>query len=158
MGVNKVILVGNVGQAPEMRFTPTGDAVANFRVAVSRRYNNSSGETIEETEWFTVIVWRKLAELCNQYLEKGRLVYVEGRGQTRTWQDKNGAIRTKFEVQANVVQFLGRGASDVATEDMKVVEQLGEIGVEVEVESVKPAKEVAKPALPRPNRKVVKKK
>lgn len=112
-GLNKVMIIGNLGKDPEMRFTANGSAVANFSVAVSRQYSAGDGERREETEWFRVVAWNKLAELCNQYLQKGRRVYVEGRLQTRSWDGQDGQKRYSTEVIANEVQFLDRAASGV---------------------------------------------
>jgi single-strand DNA-binding protein len=110
-GLNKVMIIGNLGADPEMRFTANGSAVTNFRVAVSRQYGGGDGERKEETEWFTVVAWNKLAEQCNQYLQKGRRVYVEGRLQTRSWDGQDGQKRYRTEVVANEVQFLDRGTA-----------------------------------------------
>jgi len=110
MSVNKVILVGRLGQNPEVRYTPGGAAVANFNIATSESWMDKSGQRQERTEWHRIVVWGKLAELCNQYLQKGRQVYVEGRLQTRQWQDKDGQTKYTTEVQAQTVQFLGAGA------------------------------------------------
>ena len=106
-GVNKVILVGNLGAKPELRRTSGGQAVAELRVATSRRYTGKDGATKEETEWHRVVVWGKQAEQCEQYLDKGRQVFVEGRLQTRQWEDKTGNKRYTTEVVAQQVQFLG---------------------------------------------------
>jgi single-strand DNA-binding protein len=119
MSVNKVILVGRLGQNPEVRYTPSGAAVANFSVATNESWSDKSGQRQERTEWHRVVVWGKLAELCNQYLAKGRQVYLEGRMQTRQWQDKDGQTKYTTEVQAQTVQFLGgqqgeKGASNGA--------------------------------------------
>jgi len=113
-GLNKVMIIGNLGQDPEMRFTANGSAVTNFRVAVSRQYQGADGERREETEWFSVVAWNKLAEQCNQYLQKGRRVYVEGRLQTRSWDGQDGQKRYRTEVIANEVQFLDRIMPGVA--------------------------------------------
>ncbi len=110
MSVNKVILVGRLGQNPEVRYTPAGAAVANFSVATSESWNDKSGQKQEKTEWHRIVVWGKVAELCNQYLTKGRQVYIEGRLQTRQWQDKDGQTKYTTEVQAQTVQFLGAAA------------------------------------------------
>ena len=109
MSVNKVILVGRLGQNPEVRYTPSGAAVANFSVATNESWNDKAGQKQERTEWHRVVVWGKLAELCNQYLQKGRQVYLEGRLQTRQWQDKDNQTRYTTEIQAQTVQFLGAG-------------------------------------------------
>jgi single-strand DNA-binding protein len=110
MSVNKVILVGRLGQNPEVRYTPSGAAVANFSVATNESWMDKSGQKQERTEWHRVVVWGKLAELCNQYLSKGRQAYIEGRLQTREWTDKEGVKKYTTEVQAQTVQFLGAGA------------------------------------------------
>ncbi len=110
MSVNKVILVGRLGQNPEVRYTPSGAAVANFSVATNESWVDKQGQKQDKTEWHKVVVWGKLAELCNQYLAKGRQVYLEGRLQTRQWQDKDGQTKYTTEVQAQTVQFLGAGA------------------------------------------------
>lgn len=110
MSVNKVILIGRLGQNPEVRYTPSGAAVANFSVATNENWTDKSGQKQERTEWHKVVVWGKLAELCSQYLTKGRQVYLEGRLQTRQWQDKDGQTKYTTEVQAQTVQFLGAGA------------------------------------------------
>jgi single-strand DNA-binding protein len=117
-GVNKVILVGNLGKDPEVRYTPGGQAVANFTIATNDAWTDKSGQKQERTEWHRIVVWGKLAELCGEYLSKGRQVYVEGRLQTREWTNKEGAKQYTTEVVANQVVFLsggergqGRGAS-----------------------------------------------
>lgn len=110
MSVNKVILVGRLGQNPEVKYTPSGMAVSNFSVATNESWVDKSGQKQERTEWHRIVVWGKLAELCSQYLAKGRQVYVEGRLQTRQWQDKDGQTKYTTEVQAQTVQFLGAGA------------------------------------------------
>ncbi len=109
--LSKAILIGNVGSDPEMRFTPSGSAVTSFRIATNYRYAGADGEKKEETSWFTVVAWRKLAEQCNQFLTKGRQVYVEGRLRTRNWEGQDGQKRVSVEVVANKVLFLGKPAS-----------------------------------------------
>jgi single-strand DNA-binding protein len=99
--LNKVQLTGRLGADPEMRFTPQGHAVTTFRVASNRSWRSSDGEAHEDTEWFRVVAWNKLAEVCNQFLAKGARVYVEGRLQTRQWQDQEGQTRYSTEVIAN---------------------------------------------------------
>ncbi len=111
-GVNKVILVGNLGADPEIRYTADGTAVASFRIATSRRWTNKSGERVEQTEWHRIVAWRRLGEICAQYLSKGKQVYVEGRLQTRSWEDKSGNKRWTTEIIAENLQMLGR-AGDV---------------------------------------------
>ena len=108
--LNKVMIIGNLGGEPEMRFTPNGNPVTSFRVATNRVYTSPVGERKEETEWFTVVAWGKLAEQCNQFLTKGRLVYAEGRLRTRTWESQDGQKHSRPEVIANRVVFLDRQA------------------------------------------------
>lgn len=107
--LNKCMVIGHLGADPEMRYTNNGSAVTTFRVATSRTFNDASGERREETEWFRVVTWNRLAELCAQYLTKGRLVYVEGRMQTRSWDDQQGQKRYTTELIAQEVKFLGGG-------------------------------------------------
>lgn len=109
--LSKVILVGNLGSDPEMRYTPNGKAVTSFSVATNRRYTTSAGESKEETDWFRISVWGKQAEQCNQFLNKGKQVYVEGRLHARSWEGQDGQMRTSLEVTADRVLFLGRRAS-----------------------------------------------
>ena len=106
--LNKVQIIGNLGADPEMRFTANGRAVATMRVACSRSYTTQDGEKREETEWVRVVAWARLAEQASQYLAKGRSVYVEGRLQTREWEDKEGQRRFTTEVVAQDIQFLDR--------------------------------------------------
>ncbi|MBF0492505.1 MAG: single-stranded DNA-binding protein [Deltaproteobacteria bacterium] len=105
--VNKVILVGNLGSDPEVKYTPSGSAVANFTMATHERWKDASGQDQEKTEWHRIVVWGKQAENCGQYLSKGRSAYIEGRLQTREWTDKEGNKRYTTEVVAQTVQFLG---------------------------------------------------
>lgn len=106
-GLNKVQIIGHLGKDPEMRYTPSGKPVTTFTVAVSRTWNSADGERHNETEWFNVVAWGTLAEICKQYLVKGQQVYVEGRLQTRRWDDKEGAKHTSVEVVANEMMMLG---------------------------------------------------
>ena len=110
--LNKVMIIGNLGADPEMRYTANGHAVTEFRVASNRRYTTRDGEQRDETEWFRVITWNKLAEICSQYLTKGRQVYVEGRLQTRSWEGQDGNTRYTTELIAEEVKFLGGTRSD----------------------------------------------
>jgi single-strand DNA-binding protein len=113
--VNKVILVGRLGQDPEVRFTQGGTAVANLRIATDETWKDQNGERQQRTEWHTVVLWRRLAEICGQYLSKGRLVYIEGKLQTRSWQDREGNKRYSTEVQAdNMVMLGGRSEEEQA--------------------------------------------
>ena len=111
-GVNKVIIVGNLGKDPELRHTPQGNAVANFPVATSESWNDKDGSKQERTEWHRIVVWGKLAELCAKYLSKGRKAYVEGRLQTRAWDDKDGQKRYTTEIVATTVQFLDSAGAE----------------------------------------------
>ena len=110
---SKIIIVGNVGKDPEMRYTPSGKAVTSFSVATNRQYTNNNGETIKETTWFRISAWGKQAETCNQYLKKGSKVLVEGRltadpatGGPRIWKSQDGSPRASFEINAGTVRFL----------------------------------------------------
>lgn len=103
MSLNKAMIIGNLGRDPEMRYTPSGQAVTQFTVAVNRNYRDTNGEWQEETEWFRVVAWAQLAERTAEYLRKGRKVYVEGRLQTRSWEDQNGQKRYTTELIANTV-------------------------------------------------------
>jgi len=107
-GVNKVILIGNLGRDPELRYTQGGSAVCQLNIATTRTYTNrNTNERVDETEWHRVVVWGKQAEHCNNYLTKGRQVYIEGRLQTRNWDDRDGNKRYTTEIIADAVQFLG---------------------------------------------------
>ena len=107
MSVNKVIILGRLGQDPELKYTPGGMAVCNFTVATSESWADKAGQKQERTEWHKVVVWGKLAELCNQYLTKGRQAFIEGGLQTRSWDDKSGQKRYTTEIVAKTVQFIG---------------------------------------------------
>ena len=106
--LNKIMVIGNLGTDPEMRYTPNGNAVTSFRLATTRGYTASDGERRQETEWFSIVTWNRLAELCNQHLGKGRRVYVEGRFQSRSWEGRDGVTRNQSEIVANQVLFLDR--------------------------------------------------
>jgi single-strand DNA-binding protein len=117
-GVNKAILIGNLGRDPELRYTQSGQAVVNFSIATSENWTDKNGEKQERTEWHRVVVWGKTGENCAQYLSKGRTVYVEGRIQTREWEDREGQKRTTTEINAQTVTFLGSagaGRSEAGT-------------------------------------------
>jgi single-strand DNA-binding protein len=107
-GLNRVMLIGNVGADPETRFTPSGLQVTSFRMAVNRRWTTREGEEREATEWFSVKAWRRLADICQQYVSKGRQVYVEGRLESSSWEDSEGQQRHRVEVVAREVILLGR--------------------------------------------------
>ncbi|HEU5423317.1 MAG TPA: single-stranded DNA-binding protein [Nitrolancea sp.] len=106
-GLNKIMLIGHVGREPEMRYTPSGKPVTEFSLAVNRRRRGSEGEATDETDWFRIIAWDRLAEIVDQYVTKGRQVYVEGRLQIRRYTDREGQERTAVEVVANDLQMLG---------------------------------------------------
>ena len=118
-GINKVILVGNLGRDPEMRYTPSGSAVANLAVATSESWKDkNTGEQVDKTEWHRVVFFRRLAEIVGEYLKKGSKVYIEGKLQTRKWQDKEGNDRYTTEVVANEMQMLdSRGGSTSYNQD-----------------------------------------
>lgn len=109
VGLNKMMAIGNVGTDPEMRYTPNGNPVTSFRLATGRSYTTADGERHQETEWFTVVAWNQLAEQCNQYLVKGRRVYVEGRIKSNSWTGPDGQTRFRNEIIAERVLFLDRG-------------------------------------------------
>jgi single-strand DNA-binding protein len=110
--LNKVMIIGRLGTEPDMRHTSSGSPVATFRVAVSRQWRDSSGDSREETEWFSIVAWNKLAEICHQYLGKNTRVYIEGRLQTRSWEDQqSGQTRYKTEVVANDMIILDSRAA-----------------------------------------------
>ena len=106
MSLNKILIIGNLGSDPEMRYMPSGDPVTSFSVATNRRYRTRDGEQREETEWFRVNAWGRLAEITNQYLTRGSKVYVEGRLQSRSWQGQDGQTRFSNEIRASEIQFL----------------------------------------------------
>jgi single-strand DNA-binding protein len=132
VSINRITIIGNLGSEPEMRFTPNGRPATSFRVATNWRYTTPEGERREETEWFSIITWGKLAEQCNQFLNKGRLVYVEGRLRLRTWEGQDGQKRSRNEIVADRVKFLDRQAAAV-TGETKVEE--GEAG-DIEPEDI----------------------
>jgi len=105
--LNKVMLIGHLGRDPEMRYTPSGRPVTTFTVATSRSWNTTDGERRTETEWFNIVAWGNLAEICKQYLNKGQQVYIEGRLQTRRWEDSEGAKHTSVEIVTSEMMILG---------------------------------------------------
>jgi single-strand DNA-binding protein len=106
-GVNKVILIGNLGQDPELRYTGSGTAVCNLRLATNESYKDANGDWIEKTEWHSIVAWSRLAEICNEYLKKGSQVYFEGSLQTRSYEDRDGNTRYSTEVKAREMMMLG---------------------------------------------------
>jgi len=127
VSVNRITIIGNLGNEPEMRFTPSGRPVTSFRVATNWRYTTPEGERKEETEWFSVVAWGRLAEQCNQFLTKGRLVYVEGRLRLRTWDGQDGQRRARNEIVADRVKFLDRQAAVIAAENKPEEGETGDI-------------------------------
>ena len=106
--MNKIIVIGNIGRDPEMRYTASGQSVTSFSIASNRRYTTAAGEQREETEWFNVSAWGRLAETCNQYLTKGQQVYVEGKLTSRTYQGNDGQTRFSLDINLTEMQMLGR--------------------------------------------------
>lgn len=132
-GLNKVMVIGHLGKDPEMRYTPSGRPVTTFTVAVSRSWNSADGERHSETEWFNIVAWGNLAEICKQYLSKGQQVYVEGRLQTRHWDDKEGQKHTSVEIVANEMMMLGdRREANHAPEDQVASSEIEPAGNEDE--------------------------
>src|SRR3989304_1563607 len=119
--VNKVILVGRLGKDPEVKYTQAGVPVARFTIATDESWKDQSGEKQQRTEWHNVVAWRKLAEICGQYLNKGKLVYVEGRLQTRSWEDKEGNKRYTTEIQADNLVMLSARTEEVRQEKSAAV-------------------------------------
>ena len=111
--VNKVILVGRLGKDPELKYTPSGAPVAKFSLATDESFKDKTGEKQEHTEWHNIVAWNKLAEICGEYLTKGKLVYIEGSIRSRQWQDQSGNKRTSYEIIANQMQMLGSRAESV---------------------------------------------
>jgi len=128
--VNKIIIIGNLGSEPEMRFTPNGNPVTSFRVATNWRYTTAQGERKEETQWFTVVTWNRLAEQCNQFLTKGRLVYAEGRLRTRSWDGQDGQKHFGNEIIANKVTFLDKQAVAPLPEEKAEAAEAAEVAEE----------------------------
>ena len=124
-GLNKVMIIGNLGRDPEMLYTPSGRPVTTFSVATSRSWNTSEGEKKIETEWFNVVAWSSLAEICKQHLSKGQQVYIEGRLQTRHWDDAEGNKHTSVEIVANEMIILGerRDTSESTASEAETVEE-----------------------------------
>lgn len=124
-GLNKVMLIGHLGRDPEMRYTPSGRPVTSFSVASNRSWNTSDGERHSETDWFNIVTWGNLAEICKQHLSKGQQVYIEGRLQTRKWDDKEGNKHTTTEVVANEMLILGdrRGSTTEQGDDTRLQDE-----------------------------------
>lgn len=125
-GVNKVILIGNLGKDPELRYLPTGEPVAKFTLATNFRAKDKDGQWQDKTEWHNIVVFRKQAEICNEYLKKGSPVYIEGRIQNRSWEDKDGNKRYVTEIVAQSVKMLGRKGEPAAEVPGEIAEPLVE--------------------------------
>ncbi|MBZ0283550.1 MAG: single-stranded DNA-binding protein [Anaerolineae bacterium] len=124
-GLNKVMIIGYLGRDPEMRYTPSGRPVTSFSVATSRTWTSAEGERREETEWFNVVAWGTLAEICKTHLSKNQQVYVEGRLQTRGWEDESGKKHFRTELVANEMILLGERRRDQHQDDMEYVDNDG---------------------------------
>jgi single-strand DNA-binding protein len=122
-GLNKVMIIGRLGRDPEMRYTPSGKPVTTFSVATHRSWNTSEGERRTETEWFNVVAWGSLAEICKEYLDKNRLVYIEGRLQTRHWDDAEGNKHTSVEIVANEMIMLDERRDNDQSPDAETSEE-----------------------------------
>jgi single-strand DNA-binding protein len=131
--VNKVILVGRLGKDPEVKYTQTGVPVARFTLATDESWKDQSGEKQQRTEWHNIVAWRKLAEICGQYLNKGKLVYVEGRLQTRSWEDKEGNKRYTTEVQADNMVMLSARTDEARQEKGVAAAASSNSGFEAEI-------------------------
>jgi single-strand DNA-binding protein len=116
LGVNKVILMGNLGKDPELRYTPTGQATASFSLATTEKWTDKNGQRQERTEWHNIVAWAKTAELANQYLKKGSPAYIEGKISYRSWDDKDGNKKYKTEIIASQIHFLSSGAGGAQKE------------------------------------------
>lgn len=123
MALNKVLLIGNVGKDPEIRHLQGGASVATITLATSERYRDKNGETRELTEWHTIIAWRQLADLAENFIRKGSQIYVEGKIRSRSWDDQNGQKRYVTEIQADAIQLLGRRADNPASQGQQVYGQ-----------------------------------
>ena len=128
-GLNKVLIIGHLGRDPEMRYTPSGRPVTTFSVATNRNWSSADGEKHNETEWFNVVTWGNLAEFCKQHLQKGQQVYIEGRLQTRRWEDSEGTKHITVEIVANEAVLLGdrKDTPQPASEQGDILEQSEEL-------------------------------
>ncbi len=115
-GVNKVILIGHLGNDPELKYTPNGSAVASFRMATNERWQDKDGKATDHTEWHHIVAWKKLAEIIGEYLKKGSQVYIEGKLRTRNWEDQNGVKRYQTEIIASSMMMLGRKGETTPSE------------------------------------------
>lgn len=131
--LNRVILIGNLTRDPELRYTPGGSPVANFGLAVNRSFTNKQGEKVESVDYFNIVAWAKLAELCAEYIRKGSPVAVEGRLQSRSWETNEGQKRNTVEVIAENVQFLGRPSDSTAKGETAGITEPAEIDLDEEI-------------------------
>jgi len=131
MSVNKVILIGNLGSDPELRYTQSGTAVAKFRIATSEKFTDKSGAKQERTEWHRVVAWGKLAEVCGQYLSKGKQVYIEGKIRTEVW-EQDGVKRYSYEIVADTMRMLSNGNGASAGQTQPSPESSAEVGISEE--------------------------
>jgi single-strand DNA-binding protein len=134
--VNKVMLIGRLGADPEVRYVPSGSAVANFNVATNRSFKDKEGKIQEQTDWHRIVAWSRLAEFAKQYLRKGMRVYIEGRLQYRDWQDQNGAKRNATDIVANDIQMLESGAKGAAGREPEIPDIPEDTGGGTEDDSV----------------------
>jgi len=135
-GINKVILIGRLGADPEVRYTNSGTPVANFRMATSVNFTDKNGEKTERTEWHRIVAFGRLGEICGEYLAKGKQVYIEGRLQTREWEDREGSKRRTTEIIATTMQMLGAASDQVRVDVSEVsppVDDVPDIGTEEDV-------------------------
>ncbi len=119
MSLNKILLIGHLGSDPDMRYLPSGKPAASFRIATNRRYK-VEGQLREEVEWFSIVAFGRLAEICSEYLKKGKPVFIEGRMKTRNWTDANGAVHYRTEVIAEAMQLMGGKSTDGDRERVEV--------------------------------------
>jgi len=136
VGINKVILIGRLGADPEVRYTNSGTPVATFRMATSVNFTNKNGEKTEKTEWHRIVAFGRLGEICGEYLAKGKQVYVEGRLQTREWEDRDGNKRRTTEIIANAMQMLGAAGEQVKADVSEISppgNNIADIGIEEDV-------------------------
>jgi len=126
VSLNRMMVIGNLGTDPEMRYTPSGRPVTRFRIAATRTYNSADGERHQDTEWFTVVAWGQLAEVCNQYLTKGRRAYVDGRLHSDSWEGQDGQTRFSNEIVADRVLFLDRQPTGLSSTEEQSSPSMGE--------------------------------
>jgi single-strand DNA-binding protein len=126
VSLNRMMVIGNLGTDPEMRYTPSGRPVTRFRIAATRTYNSADGERHQDTEWFTVVAWGQLAEVCNQYLTKGRRAYVDGRLHSDSWEGQDGQTRFSNEIVADKVLFLDRQPTGLSSTEEQSSPSMGE--------------------------------